>query len=303
VRLLAPGPLTAEEAQLRPDMLGEVEVLFTSWGCPVLDQGWLQQMPQLRAVFYAAGSIRRITTPAFWERQIPIVTGVTANAVPVAEFTLASIIFGLKRVFFHAARQRRGEPWWGERPAHGAYDATVGLISMGTIGRLVRERLRMLDVRVLVHDPFLSGAEARQLQVELISLEGLFARSDAVSVHTPWLPETENLIRGHHLSALPQGAVFINTARGAVVHEEEMIAVLRGRPDLQAILDVTHPEPPMPDSPLRSLPNVILTPHLAGSVGRECRRMGRLMIAEYDRWIAGEPLQHAITRERAATMG
>jgi phosphoglycerate dehydrogenase-like enzyme len=302
VRLLTSSSLTAGQAQARPDLLAEVEVLFTGGGCPVLGPEWLRMMPKLRAVFYAAGSIRRITTPAFWARGIPIVSAVTANAVPVAEFTMASIIFGLKRAFFHADQQRRGESWWGERQVHGAFGSMVGLISMGTIGRLVRERLRVLDVGVLVYDPFLTADQARQLQVEKVSLEELFTRSDVVSVHTPWLPETENLIRGCHLAALKDGAAFINTARGAVVHETELVEVLRVRPDVQAILDVTYPEPPAPDSPLRTLPNVFLTPHIAGSVGHEYRRLGRLMIEEFDRWKAGEPLWHAITRERAATM-
>jgi phosphoglycerate dehydrogenase-like enzyme len=98
------------------------------------------------------------------------------------------------------------------------------------------------------------------------------------------------------------GASFINTARGAIVREGEMIEVLRARPDLFAVLDVTYPEPPAPDSPLYTLPNVILTPHIAGSMDGECRRMGRYMVEELRRYVKGEPLRWGISRERAAVL-
>jgi phosphoglycerate dehydrogenase-like enzyme len=123
-----------------------------------------------------------------------------------------------------------------------------------------------------------------------------------VSLHTPWLPETEGLIRGSHLASMKRGAAFVNTSRGAVVREAEMVSVLKDRPDITAVLDVTHPEPPEPDSLLYDLPNVVLTPHIAGSQGDECRRMGRLIVGELRRYVAGEPLEHEITRERAAMM-
>ena len=95
---------------------------------------------------------------------------------------------------------------------------------------------------------------------------------------------------------------FINTSRGAVVHETEMIEELTKRPDILAVLDVTHPEPPAEGSPLYTLPNVILTPHMAGSIGPECRRMGRYMVEELQRYCAGQPLRWALTREQAARM-
>jgi phosphoglycerate dehydrogenase-like enzyme len=301
--LLTLEPLTPEEALARPDLLARAEAIFSGWGGPRMDRAFLEAAPKLEAVFYGAGSVRSITPPEFWERGIVITSAVAANAIPVAEYTLACTIFGLKRLLPYARGQRKGDPWWGERPAPGAYGSTVGLVSMGIIGRLVREKLRQLDVRVLAYDPFLKEEEADQLGVELTGLEGLFARSDVVSLHTPWLPETENLIRGRHFEKLKPGAAFINTSRGAVVHEEEMIEALRIRSDVQAFLDVAHPEPPLPDSPLRQLPNVMLTPHLAGSHGPECRRMGRWMVEEFHRWRRGEALKHALTRERAAKMG
>jgi len=108
------------------------------------------------------------------------------------------------------------------------------------------------------------------------------------------------MIRYQHLTLLKEGASFINTSRGAVVNEPELIRFLQERPDVQAVLDVTHPEPPVPESPLYDLPNVFLTPHLAGSLGGECRRMAQFMMEELERYLRGEPLRWEITRERFA---
>jgi phosphoglycerate dehydrogenase-like enzyme len=170
------------------------------------------------------------------------------------------------------------------------------------VGRLVRERLRPFDLRVVAYDPFVTPEEAHVLGVDLMSLEDLFASSDVVSLHVPLLPETEGMILGSHLASMKRNATLINTSRGAVVREAEMVEVLGERPDLWAVLDVTHPEPPEPDSRLYNRPNVVLTPHIAGSLGNECRRMGRLVVDELRRYVAGEPLKHEITRERAALM-
>jgi phosphoglycerate dehydrogenase-like enzyme len=170
------------------------------------------------------------------------------------------------------------------------------------IGRLVRERLRHFDVDVLAYDPFVTPEQATVLGVEMVALEDIFKRCDVVSLHTPWLKETEGMIRGAHFEMMKQNATFLNTARGAVVNEPEMISVLQKRPDLVAWLDVTYPEPPAKDSPLWTMPNVVLTPHIAGSQNSECLRMGRLMIDEFDRWSRGEGLKWGISREKAALL-
>jgi phosphoglycerate dehydrogenase-like enzyme len=184
----------------------------------------------------------------------------------------------------------------------GALGSVVGLVSYGTIGRLVRERLRAFDLEVIVYDPFLSEEEARAEGVRKTGLDELFAAADAVSVHTPHLTDTVGMIKGRHFERMKPGTLFLNTARGEVVDEPEMIAVLQRRPDLQAVLDVTAPEPPGPGSLLYALPNVVLTPHIAGSVGRECRRMGQAMVDEFIRYQAGQPLQWEITVDRAESI-
>jgi phosphoglycerate dehydrogenase-like enzyme len=184
----------------------------------------------------------------------------------------------------------------------GAYGSTVGLVSLGKVGRHVVKLLQNLEVKVIAFDPFVTAAEAAELNVELCTLADVFRRADVVSLHTPWLPETEGMITGEHFTLMKSNACFINTARGVIMREQEMIEVLRQRPDLTAVLDVTYPEPPEPGSPLYTLPNVVLTPHIAGSLDNECRRMGRMVVDELKRYLNEEPLRWRITREQAARM-
>lgn len=297
------GPPHTKESVLRnPELLREVEVVLSGWGAPVMDSRFLEHAPCLRAVFYGAGSVRGFTTPELWERGVTVVSAYSANAVPVAEYTLAVILFSLKHGWRFLIEAKREQRWPLRTPLPGAYGSTVGLVSLGMIGRLVRERLRPFDLRVVAYDPFVDASTARELGVDLMPLEQLFQEADVVSLHTPWLPETEGLITREHIASMRPGATLINTARGAIIREQEMIEVLGRRPDLQAVLDVTHPEPPPPGSPLYTLPNVVLTPHIAGSLNKECRRMGRLIVEELRRYTRDEPLLWSISRERAALL-
>jgi len=301
---LVPGMHTKESIENQLELLADVEVIFSGWGAPLMDEKFLAAAPKLRAVFYGAGSIKYFTPEAFWARGIVVTSAYAMNAVPVAEFTLASVLLSLKRVWRCALETKRLGAYPqpdGIKPA-GAYGSKVGLISFGMIARLVRERLKPFDLEVLVYDPFLKPAQAAEANVKLVSLDQIFAESDVVSLHTPWLKETENMIRGHHFEKMKPGATFLNTARGAIVNETELIEVFTRRSDLTAVLDVTWPEPPVAGSSLYSLPNVVLTPHIAGSLEGECRRMGRLMIDEFDRWSKGEVMTWAISKEKAALL-
>jgi phosphoglycerate dehydrogenase-like enzyme len=301
VHLLSP-PLTPAEAMARPDLLRQAEVIFSGWGAPRLDAAFLAACPALKLFLYGAGSIRAFTTPEFWQKSIPVCSAWAANAVPVAEYTVSQILFSLKHGWRFAAEVKRLGAFPQSAVPPGAYQSAVGLVSLGMIGRLVAERLMPFDLRLFAYDPFVKPEAAQKLGVTLLPLDELFRTCDVVSLHTPWLKETEGLITGAHLSSMKQGATFINTARGAVVREPEMIAVLETRPDLGAVLDVTYPEPPPPGSKLYSLPNVLLTPHIAGSMGPECRRMGRYMIDELDRFLAGQPLRWQVSEELAKTL-
>lgn len=301
------GPVPSTGAALAgptPEWLREVEVLFTGWGSPLLDESLLARMPRLRAVFYGAGSLRSIVTDACWKRGIIFSSAAALNAVPVVEYTLGAILLSFKRVWHHArlVREKRGYEPLRALSIPTGWNTTIGLLSLGLIGRGVAERLRTFNVRVLAHDPLLASEQFSEVGAESASLDELFERSDVVSLHAPLLPDTVGIIDRRRLDLLKPSATFINTARGGLVRESDLTDFLRQRPDVQAILDVTDPEPPAPDSLLYELPNVFLTPHIAGSIGVECRRMGRAMVDEFHRYARREALAYAVTREQLARM-
>ena len=150
-----------------------------------------------------------------------------------------------------------------------------------------------------MYDPYLSDEGAKLLGVEKASLEDV-CRCDVVSIHAPNLPETRHMSNPAPLALLPHHAVLISTSGGALVDEAALATEVRRRP-LYVLLDVTDPEPPALDSPLRREPNILLTPHLAGAMHQARRDMGHLAIEETLRFLRGEPLRHEVTREMLAT--
>lgn len=292
------GPMrTAQEIANQPQLLENIDLIFSGWGGPIFTKEILSCAPNLKAVLYGAGSVKYMVTDEFWERKILITSAYAANALPVVEYTLAQILFGLRSGWQHVLKYRE-DKILARLPMASGYRSTVGLVSLGMIGKMVVERLQTFDIKIIAYDPFVAAYSG----VEMVSLEEIFKRSDVVSLHTPWLKETEGLISGELIGSMKPYATFLNTSRGAVVRENEMIDVLRRRSDLTAVLDVTYPEPPYSDSPLFILPNVVLTPHIAGSNGPECRRMGQSMVQELKRYLAGEPFLYNLTREKVAVM-
>jgi len=298
VDFVAP-PQTVVSVAEDPSVLADVELIFSGWGMSEMNEAFLAAAPNLKALFYGAGSVKKVVTDASWARGVRVTSAYGANAVTVSQYTLAQIIFSLKRGWHYARTIRESRSWMRKSHIPGTYGSTVGLISLGQVGRRVAELLKILDVHVVAYDPFVSPARAAALGVELVTLEEVFQRSDVVSLHAPWLPETVGMITGAHFASMKENATFINTSRGAIVREPEMIAVLLARPDLWAILDVTYPEPPVEGSPLYELPNVVLTPHIAGVMDDECRRMGQTMVEELRRFLADEAMEYEITEAQA----
>jgi phosphoglycerate dehydrogenase-like enzyme len=295
---------TRESIMAKPDVLAEAEVIFSGWGAPMMDENFLKAAPELRAVFYGAGTIGYCTSDAFWDRGILITSAYAANAQPVAEYTVATILLSLKKFWQFVARAKKGDGWAGEhrRYVPGCFETTVALVGCGTVARGVIALLKSVDIRCIVCDPFLEKSEAAALGVKLCTLEEAFREGDVVSLHTADKPETRGMIRGEHFSAMKEGATFINTARSRIVRYEEMTEVLRRRSDIMAILDVLDQEPPAVQLPLLSMENVIVSPHIAGSLGPECRRLGRYMVEEFQRYLADEPLKWQITKELSAKL-
>ncbi len=301
VELIAP-PQTPESVKKNPELLHDIEIILSSWGAPNIDAEFLEHARKLEIVFYGAGSIKGIVSDAFWDRGVKICGAWGANGITVAEYTLSQILWGLKLGHRYARQTTAPERWGHHLPVFGAYGSTVGIISLGAIGSRVCELLRNFELEVIAYDPYVSAERARELNVELVELAEIFSRSAVVSLHTPNLPETQNMLKGRHFASMRENATFIDTGRGAVIDEPAMIEVLQKRPDITAVLDVTDPEPPAPDSPLWTLENVVLTPHIAGAVGLECQRMGRFMREELERYLNGEALAWQITREKAKIM-
>jgi phosphoglycerate dehydrogenase-like enzyme len=300
------GQVISRESILAdPASYEDVEYIFSGWGCAKMDEDLLAALPRLKALFYGAGSVRNLVTDAFWERQIHLTSAYKVNAVPVAEFTVASITLGLKQAYHFAQKFRRGEPAYDKTSVLGMYHgAKVGIISLGAIGQLVCNRLKKEhEVDVIAYDPFASDELFASLGVQRVAqLEDLFEQCRVVSLHTPWLPETENLIRGSMLKCLPENSTFINTSRGMIVNEAEMTEVLTQRSDIHAVLDLLQDEQHMHLSPLAKMGNVTLTPHVAGSTGLECHRMGDQAWEECRRFLAGEPAICVLTKDEAARL-
>jgi len=293
------GPaLTAEQLTADPRALEGVEVLLTGWGAPAIDGDLLAQAPHLRVVMHAAGSVKHLVTEETWQRGIRVVSAAAANAAPVAEITAAQIVLAARGVPASRRLYREQRDLTAAEVSHGATGRTVGLLALGEIGRRVAERLRDSPFTLLAHDPFVEPRDAAQLGLELVDLEELFERSDVLSLHTPLLPETTGMVDRALLARMPDGATLINSARGGLVDEDDLIAVLSVRTDLTALLDVTVEEPPARDSRLWDLPNIELTPHVAGSTGDDRGAMGRLLAGQLARFAAGQELQHVVTRER-----
>jgi phosphoglycerate dehydrogenase-like enzyme len=281
--LAAPAPPVAAA-------LAAAEVLLTCWGAPPLTAEVLAGAPRLRAVVHAAGSVKHHITDACWARGVTVSSAAAVNALPVAEYTLAAILFAGKHVLRSAQHYERlrTDHDLCEFDDAGNYRRTVGIVGASRIGRRVIELLRPFDVQVLLYDPYVTDAEAAELGVVRTELDELCHLSSIVTVHAPQLASTRHMIDARRLALLPDGATLINTSRGSLIDENALLPELvSGR--LHAVLDVTDPEVPAADSPLYTLPNVLLTPHIAGSLGNELHRMADHALDELERYTQGLP--------------
>ncbi|WP_420000591.1 hydroxyacid dehydrogenase [Streptomyces boninensis] len=289
---LRPEPLSGDLT----GRLAGIDVLVTCWSCPPLTEGVLAGADRLRAVIHAAGSVKPVTTAAVWRRGLAVSSAADANAGPVVDFTLAAITFAGKQAL-PSARPGfdRQQPVSGREGLDGR---TIGLIGASRIGRGVVAGLAAAAPgrrhRILLYDPYVPAREAAGLGAERVDLDTLCRESSIVSVHAPELPETWHLLDARRLALIPDGGTVINTARGSLVDTDALTReCASGR--LNAYLDVTDPEPLPPGHALLEMPNVLVTPHIAGVQGSELRRLGEYAAAEVERWVRGEPLLGLVT--------
>ncbi len=285
--------------------IGDAEVLVTSWGTPKIEEDVLSQANKLKLIAHAAGTVKPIVSDGVWERGIRVVSSAQAIAEGVAEFCLVLALTASKRVFWFAGRIREGA-WSKEMDLFGApfeiYRENVGIIGASYVGRKLIRLLQPFSCKILLYDPYCSESDAKSLGARKVeSLDEIFSLCRVVSLNAPVTEETKNMIRGSHFAQLPDGAVFINTARGIIVNQEEMVAEL-GKGRFVACLDVTNPEPPALDDPLRRLPNVILTPHIAGAIKENRARIGELVAEQIAAYKAGNELKGEVTKDRLAVI-
>lgn len=296
---------TRDRIMETPEAFQDVDFIFSTWGMPKFTEEEIEAIfPKLQCVFYGAGSVQAFARP-FLNRGVKVFSAWAANAVPVAEYALAQILLANKGYFYTSRLSSvgRAKESYALRPhILGNYDVTVGFIGVGQISRLVIKMLKNFDVRVKVCSRSLTAEGAAELGVEKCSMEEIFATCQTVSNHLANNATTVGSIRGEHFASMLPYATFINTGRGAQVVEAELVQVLRDRPDLTAVLDVTYPEPPLEGHPFYELPNCIITPHIAGSMGNEVHRMASYMAEEFRRYTQGEPTRYEVSMKMLETM-
>lgn len=293
-----PLPTIDDFASLPAASLASIDLLITGWGCPQIGAPELDSMPRLAAVVHAAGTVKGHLADEAWDRGILVTSAASANAYPVAEYTLAMILLAGKRVPDYIRGFAADPALYDESPdpAIGNFRRTVGIIGASRVGRRVIELLQPFDIDVLLYDPHLAANDPLLASTRRVELDELFAQSSIVSIHAPLLPETVGMVGAAQLALLPDGATLINTARGPILDQDALETAVRER-GIRAILDVTDPEPLPAGHPLRQLDGVVLTPHVAGALGTELRRLGECARREAELFVAGEPAEHPVTKE------
>lgn len=303
---LAPVVYNKADLLASPEAFADTEIIFSTWGMPVMTEEEIACVfPRLKCLFYAAGTVQTFARP-FLQRGVRIFSAWAANAVPVAEYTVAEIILAGKGFYAQSRRIHDQASWREAANARGNYPgnygARVGLVGCGMIGSLVAKMLKAYRFDVVAFDPFLSDARAEEIGVTKVSLDELFATSQVVSNHLANNPDTVGMLGGALFESMLPYATFLNTGRGAQVVEDDLVATLRARPDITAVLDVTMPEPPEDGSPFYTLENCFLTPHVAGSLCDEVVRMAEYMEKEFSLYLSGAPLRYEVTPKMLETM-
>ena len=301
---ISPELINKGSLEKHKDFLSECEVAFATWGMLRLSEDEIKKyLPKLKIVFYAAGTVQYFAKP-FLNCGVRVFSAFAANAVPVAEYTVSQIILASKGFYQGAKRYRPALPasFIHTQKSRGNFDIKVGLAGLGSIGSMVAERLKEYDVEVFAFDPFCSEEKAEKLGVKLVDLETLFKECDVISNHLANKKELKNVFTGKHFSSMKKYSTFINTGRGDQVNEWALAKNLILHPSRTAVLDVLKIEYIPYINPLFWCPNAIITPHIAGSMGKETHRMAYYMIEQLDNCLNGKETQYEVTKEMLSTM-
>ncbi|MBR4954420.1 MAG: hydroxyacid dehydrogenase [Clostridia bacterium] len=298
-------PYCKADIEASPAAFKDVRFIFSTWGMPHFTEREIGELfPALECLFYAAGSVQSFARE-FLACGVKVFSAWQANAVPVAEYVVSQIILANKG-YFAACRMASCGDYEGAKMLRrcypGNFDTPVGIIGTGAVGRLVCKMLKPYRLRVLASSIELTPELALELGVEISDIDRIFRTCQVVSNHVANLPATVGMFRQEHFESMVPYGVFLNTGRGAQVAEDDLCRVLAERQDLTAVLDVTDPEPPEENSPLCKLPNILLTPHIAGSNGQEVWRMAEWMAQEYDNYVSGKDSTCRVTLQMLENM-
>lgn len=295
--------LTVDEAA---EMVGDSDVYVTGWGSPCLERKILDKAPNIKLLTHVGGSVYGYVSPEMWDRGIRVIAGNALMAESVAEGTLAYILSAYRDIPRFSSNVKNGtwrfnggDPWKNK----GLRGKTVGVISYGMVAKNLVRILQGFAVNLLVYDirP-IPDEDKIKYGITQVTLNEIFEKSDIVSLHTPLNEQTYHMIEKKHFDLMKDGALFVNTARGAVVDEAAMIEVLNsGR--ICAALDVYENEPLSVGHPLLSVPNTLLMPHMAGPTYDLRAYTSKALLQESAAYIdRGEELRSEITREMAEVM-
>lgn len=287
---------TKEDVSTLSESFLDTEFIFSTWYMPVFSEVEIKSLfPSLKAIFYAAGTVKYFAEP-FLKCGVKVFSSAKANGTPVAEFVAAQVVLANKG-YFQAQKANKSFLWkWAFKRARvfadnrpGNYNAKVGLIGCGSVGSEVVRLLKPYHLDIYIHDPYISEQQCKDLGVKNIDLPLLFETCDVISNHLPNIPSTQGIINYGLLCKMKDYSTFINTGRGAQVVETDLAKLLRKRPSICALLDVSRHEPPFPWSPLLRRKSLFLSPHIAGSLGQEFDRMVEYALHAYDDFFSGKP--------------
>ena len=243
------------------------------------DTALFEKAPNLRVVGRAGVGVDNVDLDAATRRGVLVLNTPGGNATSVAEHTIALMLSLARSIPDAAASVRAGR--WEKKKFMGRElrGKTLGIVGLGRIGMEVAKRARAMEMQVIAYDPYVSPAVARDTANQIVSLDELCARSDYVTLHVSLTPETERMIGAETLAKMKAGVRLINCGRGELADEPALAAAIASGHVAGAALDVFSVEPPPPDHPLARLPQVIATPHIAGST-EEAQEIVGIRIAE-----------------------
>lgn len=287
------------DPQLIRDLAHDAQVLVTHVA-PV-SEAILATTPQLRIIGCCRGGPVNINVAAATARGIPVVNAPARNAQAVIEFTLGMILAecrGIGRA--HQALAQgvwQGELYRYTRTGRELRGQTIGLVGFGAIAQGLVPYLQPFNLRILAYDPYLAAERCAALGAEKVNLPTLLAAADIVSVHARVTPETVGLLGEREFAQMKPGAYLINTARGPLVDYAALYQALASGHLGGAALDTFAIEPPPPDWPLLKLPNVTLTPHIAGASQESAQRGAESVAQDVANFLAGRPLHYCVNRK------